>query len=359
MNALSALINKQQIASGRGVPGGKLFLAVVPDTNLPFLLEAIFTANLTSQKNNLFRIEIVVHPDNKLLAESCSIFSGVHAVENNSELTVLLNQIKPDVLYIPDPELKVKVKGAFGSGKIRIGGKRNRLLSFLTRYYGRNDFTDLQRLKENGIDLIPESTEVRVNIDNIEPLIRRYGKFPEDFIWISVFDPHDLTAAWPSTHTGRLVRLIKQIGWQAVIPIPAGADVKRVVEMRELAKEAVFLDNPSAPLRAMGMSLSSLVIGQAGAETLLATFLGKKIVELHDMRSRRILNGDNFRNKDERKLKKAATYYTRTAAALKRNIMPPMHNCNEDCPSCAYNSCMEYISPERVFESVKRAVLPY
>jgi ADP-heptose:LPS heptosyltransferase len=336
----------------------RLFLAVVPGSNLSLLLETIYTAHLLKKKNRGFRCEAIVSYDSQALLKSTGIFDTIHVAEQDTNLKNTLNKFKPYILYIPDPNLKMKLAALFVPGKFRIGGERLRLLSWLSNHFRNGDYDDLLKLKSKGIDLVPESSQINIEFEEDAGFISRYGNLPGEFIWLSLFDEHDLTSSWPIGHASRLIRLLDRSGWKTIIPIPENAPVKLLLQLKESAPGAFLLDNPGPDHRAMGIARTSLVVGPAGAETLLATFLGKKIIELHDMKSRRILNEDSFRNKDDFIKKRSVSFYTRTANSLKRNIMPPMQTCNEDCSTCLHNSCMEFISPERVFEAVKRVFLP-
>ena len=336
----------------------KMFLAVVPGNNLSVLLETVFTAHLLKKKNRGFRCEIIAGKNSETLIRTSEVFDMVHIIPDGENIKTVLDKFKPHILYIPDVDMKMKLMSIFGPGKFRIGGGRHRLFSWLRNRYRSGEHEDLLKLKSRGIDLIPESSQIRFDFEDHSDFTRRYGNLPDDFIWLSLFDEHDLTSSWPIGHAARLVRLLERSGWKTVVPVPANAPVHLVLQLKETVPEAIILDNPDISLRGMGMALSELVIGPAGAETLLASFLGKKIIELHDMRSRRILNEESFKNKDDTRKRNVASFYTRTANSLRRNLMPPMQTCNEDCVSCAHNSCMEFISPERVFEAAKRAILP-
>ena len=132
------------------------------------------------------------------------------------------------------------------------------------------------------------------------------------------------------------------------------------------------------------------VIGPAGPETILASLLKKPVVVLHDMKTFRnhpghvrppglheirddggtsfVASENNGARRDQIKnavqlLREEAipltSYYIKLADALERHIMPAVDECIKDCPSCSFQSCVEYISPERVFEQLKKTVLPF
>ena len=45
--------------------------------------------------------------------------------------------------------------------------------------------------------------------------------------------------------------------------------------------------------------------------------------------------------------------------AQQRHVTPAVKECIDDCIHCEYNSCVEYISPEQVFENLKKILFPY
>ncbi|MDH5656152.1 MAG: hypothetical protein OEZ34_09605, partial [Spirochaetia bacterium] len=187
-----------QPADQKGIKD-RLFLSVVPGNNLSLLLETLFTVHLLKKKNRGFRCEIIAASSSESFLNSTELFDAVH-IFSEDQLKKNLKKFKPDVLYIPDPNLKMKMTALFGPGKFRIGGGRHRLFSWLRNHFRSGEYEDLLKLKSKGIDLIPESQEIKLNPEQFQPLLGRHGKLPDEYIWLSLFDSHELTASWPITH---------------------------------------------------------------------------------------------------------------------------------------------------------------
>jgi len=336
--------------------GERVFLAVAATPNLSALLESIFTVHLLKKKNRNVVAEILVHPEGKRLAEGSALFDQIHVCSADAPLKQLLSKLSYDILYVPEKSLKQKISPFFNTLKMKIGGERMRLVSWLLNHYGNRSTEDLERLKLKGLDLIPEACELEFDLGELSTPYQR----TEEQVWLSVFDPHNLTAAYPIGHIARLIRLLDSIQKKGVVPIYSDTPKEKIDELKQLAPSVLFLENPTIDRRIEGMLQSEIVIGPAGAETLLAGFLGKKVVELHDMRSKNLHAESVFGQQSSADLwsSRYASFF-RAAEAVKRNLMPPTFTCAGECKTCQYDSCLEYISPERVFESIKKLLFPF
>lgn len=333
----------------------KTFLAVTTEPNLAVLLECFFTAHLIRKRNRNFAVEIVAPPEARNLIEATGLFDTIHLLSPGGSLTERLSELKHNVLYIPEPDIKTRLSALFVRGKIRIGGSRLRLVSFLMKHYRNDSADDLEAMKNRGLDLFPEISELRIDLES-----QTTRSIPEGSIWLSIFDPNSLSVTWPAGHAARLIRLLGKIGKTAVVPVYEHVTDELRQELKEGAKNLLFLEEPDLDRRIQGMMESDIVIGQAGPETLLGSLLGKRVIELHDIRYKKEQIEGRFggAGSDSPRIRPLLSY-VRAAGALKKSIQPPSLHCINHCERCEFHSCIEYISPERVFEAVKKSVLPF
>ena len=55
---------------------------------------------------------------------------------------------------------------------------------------------------------------------------------------------------------------------------------------------------------------------------------------------------------------KELLHYMNSPYAKQRHITPAVKECIDNCVQCEYDSCVEYISPEQVFENLKKILFP-
>ncbi len=409
--------------SANAVPERRFLAVAPEADNLAVLLECVYTARLLKKRHEpaqRIHAGILAHPQNAELLKLTGVFDEVLELEADDLWRHRILDFVPEVLYLPDQGLRAHLATLFTGAKVRIGGTRHRLISRLLRFHKINHEEDLQRLKRRGFDLFPELTDLKIEGDlDASGLALPTG----DFAVLSLFDAHDLTGGWPLGHAARLARLLKTMDIELVVPVPAlgpggngdsGEDAGRhqPEELRRLAGEVEYLRTKAGVRilsdclpadRAAAMLQAKLVIGPAGPETILASLLKKPVIVLHDMKTYRnhpghvrppglhdirtdegsrfdeAAAGENSdepvsgpdSKRDSNKLLKNSlaalreqaipltSYYIKLADSLERHIMPAVDTCIKDCPSCSFQSCVEYISPERVFEQLKKIVLPF
>lgn len=389
-------------------PVQRRFLAVAPDAgNLAVLLECLYTARLLQKRHNNESERVyaaaLVHPDNRALMESTGVFDelldwnpGTHdGREDRRELRGLMLDFGADILYMPDGNLRLQLAGFFAGARVRIGGVRNRLLSRILRYYKVHNEDDLERLKQRGFDLYPELSDLTFSAEFAPPP----GTPKSDYVVISLFDAHDLTGGWPVGHAARLVRRMGELNAAAVIPVPPVPPHLSPAEREDREKrieaetafiqkqcEAVVLRDCLPGDRAGIMARAKAVIAPAGPETILASILKVPVVVLHDMKTYRNhpghvrppnLHPEATDGRDAASSLREAlihpgallnrqnpdypltSYFIKLADSLERHIMPSVDECVKSCPTCSFASCVEFISPERVFEQLKKTLLPF
>jgi hypothetical protein len=276
-------------------------------------------------------------------------------------------------LYLPDGDDRAHFASWFSGARVRLGGSRSRILSALLPAHRLHEERDLERLGKRGYDLFPELADFSIRAPSAD--------LPDlqNAVWLSLFDEHDLTGGWPVGHAGRLARLLEKGGLNLAIPLPPPAHVVAPVFARIL-RDAAYLHKQSANVmllkdcgpaeRAAGMAHARIVVGPAGPETLLAALLKRPVVALHDMKT--VRREARPRSREETResgggliarlaAREAAlsSHYVRLANSFERRLAPVVDECINVCQACGYSSCVEYISPERVFEQVKKALLPF
>ena len=405
---------KRGFFSGKKKEVKRRFLAVAPELeNMAVLLECVYTAHLLHKKHRNFTTAIIVHPSNRGLVRQLGGFDEIIPFElplgeregsesvnqsgsqssssrksetkskKSKTLRSTIMAYKPDVLYSPDPSVKHRLSTLLTGAHIKIGGARIRLVARLLNLFRADNDEDLARLKKRkGLDLFPELISLPGDLRLDGPVHNLPG---ENFIWLSLFDNHDMAGAWPVGYAARLSRLLAPLHFPVVVPLPLNPGENMLKEVEFLKRNApgiIFLENSVPTSRVSGMRRAAVVVGPAGPETLLATMMKKSVVVLHDMSSYRSqsdplsslasirgglsLVGENSPAKEgdtRRQTNKAMELknrlYFKMVDTLQRHIKPSVDECINDCPSCSFNSCMEYISPERVFENLKKILLPF
>lgn len=339
------------------------FVAVAPAAhNAAILLECIYTAHLLRKRNRGFRTGLLVHPANVDFARASGAFDAVFAIGEARSLRTEILDLRPDILYSPDPNWRSQLSTLFTGAAVRIGGMRSRLIARLFRIYDLRSDEDLARLEQRGLQLVPEPLVLN------EPLaLPSDVELPEvPFVWLSLFDDHGVSGHWPVGHGARLVRLLETAGFPVVVPVPAErAELEKEIDyLRRSAPGVRVVEAATAGSRAAGMARAAAVVAPAGAETLLSSMVGSSVVMLHDMRSYGRARGlklvDGATEREARTGKRRGeSVLIRWVDSLERHIRPSVEECISDCPACSFNSCMEYISPERVFENLKKVLLPF
>ncbi|MCB1324310.1 MAG: hypothetical protein H7A21_17215 [Spirochaetales bacterium] len=373
------------------------FLAFVPERDeLAALLECMYTARLIRRRHEGVETAIVVHPDNARFVTQGNLFDQVIEECDPARARQIITESEADILYVPGRDLRSHITAFLSGARIRVGGARLRLLSRLFRTHAIHQRGDLEKLRKKGFDLFPEITSLRMSGDlALSPRVELPG---QPFVWLSLFDHHDLNNTWPPGHVARLARLLTELKLRLVCPAPASiaenpapgaprdAQVELWREQRDYilrsAPDVVFLYGLCPEERAAGMKRAQAVVSPAGPETILASLYRKPVVVLHDMKT--------FRNHpghvrppglhDESPVKPArralghpgnalellsapgfplTSYIIKLANSLEKHIKPAVDHCNNSCPTCEFQSCVEFISPERVYETLKRALLPF
>ncbi len=338
----------------------RVFAAAFPDSyDLPAFLEGLYATRLMRMRHPEIRTIALAAEGNSGLAEESGLFDEVRRA--SEDLSRSFREAQADVIYVPALDLRLSMKLLF-SGSIRIAGA-GKLGRFL-RFYDLH--SDAARLKKAGIDLLPEA--VGISFAQSAPAA-------EPLVYLSLFDAHNVSGSWPIGHAARLSRLLSPLNAKVIVSLPekkfnrtfmplAAEDTrefaKEVQYLKKYAPEIQFVNAPTIDEKAKWMRASSAVIAAAGAETVLASLLHRSVITLHDMQSHRLMGKPDAKALGPRTADPGVLgLFQKIADSLDRHLMPQVEECIEDCPACSHLSCIDTISPERVFENVKRALMPY
>ena len=336
----------------------RVFLFVAADEdNLAVLLDCIYTAHLVKERHGEYERVILVHQSNELFLKQTGIFDRIIALNGVETSRKVILRLKPDVLFNPDPALKQQLAALFTGVKMKIGRARHPVLSGLFNHCDADRPNDLARLEKKGINLQPElvSFSLRPDLDSSHLVLPA-----ENFIWLSLFDQHDTKGGWQVSHAGRLARLLAGLDTRLVIPTPPGNAPhleEEITYLEQNAPTAVVVRNCTPQDRLAGMLRAKVIVGPSGPETLLASLIRKPVITLHDMLSfhRRFESPDAHEHRLNGKpalASRAGTPLFNVIDSLQNHLKPAV-DCSDECPVCMYGTCLEQISPERVFESIK------
>ncbi len=361
--------------TGAPAPGARRFVALLrrPE-DLAGALECIYTAHMLRRRHGAeIRATALAPTALADLMRGADCFDEIQEYAPAESLRAQIVRAAPHVLYLPDGDDRAHIASWFSGARVRLGGSRSRILSALLPAHRLHEERDLERLGKRGFDLFPELADfaIRAPLRELPDL--------QNAVWLSLFDDHDLTGGWPVGHAGRLARLLEKVGFRLVVPLPPAAHVSAPALARIL-RDAAYLQKQSPELlllrecgpaeRAAGMAHARIVVGPAGPETLLAALLKRQVVALHDMKTVRRETRSKTRE-DVREFgggliarlaareARLSSHYVRLANSFERRLAPVVDECVNVCQACGYASCVEYISPERVFEQIKKALLPF
>ena len=369
------------------------FLAIVRKRdNIEALLESITLGNMLSHRNKKSHLTLIIHHENQQLAQACDLFDEVLPYQNGDSLRKYIQFCQPSLLYIPQHDLNAHLSSSFvmGSKTQSIGFGEQNLLTRWLRIRHINQKQGLLKLKKRGYEL-----QRNADLPSIKAKIRISQKiFPNgNYIWLSLFEDHALNNHWPIAYAARLIRLLGKHGITTVVSVPHTKNTLNAKHQKQLIAQVKFLKKNTRTLyiveglspqeRACGMQQALAVAGPAGPDTSLALLLRRPLVVLHDMRSHNMhtnktskekvhgnpekvnFYGDkkvfwkSFQQASQQASQRAAMQYITSPHLQQHHIMPTVDECIEHCVACQYSSCVEYISPEHVFENLKKILFPF
>ncbi len=372
------------------------FIAVVRQRDdLSGLLEAMFIALLLKKRHPDRYTSILVHPDNHKLALASQLFDDVFAYNHESSLRQYVKSQKARLLYIPYQDLRAQLLTTLAKSKVRTLGFGKSILSRFLDLHHLGRVKGLSQLSKYGYNLKPEASLPHID----EKLDSSHLQLPtRNFIWLSLFKEDDFNRQWPAAYAARLARLLEDnLNLDIVVPLYSEKAYKKIADPKKYAAQLAFLQKNTTNLhliknlspqdRAIGMQQALAVVGTAGADMMLASVLRRPQVTIHDMRSyhaysngkskqaiskakqgvpefyysqiqkqehdgydRRILFWQSLLKTSQREL----MHYMHSPHLQQRHIVPAVDECIEHCFACRYDSCVEYISPEQIFEGLKK-----
>lgn len=348
--------------------GLQSFVAACPDPqSLPEFLECLYAAQLLRMRHPHMALKLLIAEENLELARSADVFSEIEVL--HGDLSGRIQHLAPDVVYIPSPDLRTRLK-LFFVGAIRITGASR--LGRYFRFLEVRNKNDLEKLKRHGLDLLPETVGMSLSAPPLAPRHTVQG----DLVYLSLFDEHNVSGSWPVGHAARLSRLIASQQLRIVVPLPEQAFQRKIpgvaFDARDYAgavqylkkhgEQVIFVSPASIQEKAAWMQRASVIVAPAGPDAVLAGLLRQPVITLHDMQSHRHQGRADHSLKPSSALVADAgvlPFFSRLADSFDRHLMPQVEECVENCPACTHLSCVDTISPERVFDGIKRTLLPY
>jgi hypothetical protein len=270
------------------------FVAACPDPqSLPEFLECLYAGSLIRMRHPDIQSRLLVAEANIELARSAGVFLDVEVL--GRDLSASIQHLNPDVVYIPSPDLRTRLK-LFFVGSLRITGASR--LGRYFRFLGVRNKHDLEKLKRHGLDLLPETVGLSLQAPQLGA---RHAALPGELVYLSLFDEHNVSGSWPVGHAARLSRLIAQQNLRLVVPLPQSAFQRKIPgvpsETREYAgavqylkkhgEQIHFFTPASVQEKASWMRRAALVVAPAGPDAVLAGLLRQPVITLHDMQSHR------------------------------------------------------------------------
>ena len=371
------------------------------------ILECMFLVNLLKKRHLHVFASVVIHNDNKQLVASTRLFDKIHIYQADKSLRKIIQTANPDILYIPYKDFHTHLITSFSGSRVRTTGFGKNILSkHIFRLRQISSQKDLHSLQKYGYDLKPETAmpQIRKKLEISSLSLPR-----TDYIWLSLFDANDVGRFWPIAYITRLARLLQKIEVNIVVPIPTTLSIKNTsrLEKSDLTRKAkaqiqflkentpanVYLLLGASPeQRSAGMQRARAVVALSGPELALAAMLRCPLVIIHDMRSHKIYapSKNQSQSKDStselankskhngmqketnilynnlvfwqqlvgQDSQKELVRYIHSSHIEQRHITPSVPTCINNCYRCQYNACIEYISPEQVFENLKHILCP-
>lgn len=349
--------------------GLQTFVAACPDPqSLPEFLECLYAAQLLRMRHPHMALKLLIAQENADLARSAGVFAEIEPL--NGDLSGRIQSLSPDVVYIPSPDLRTRLK-LFFVGALRITGASR--LGRYFRFLEVRNKKDLEKLKRHGLDLLPETVGMSLAAPGLSG---KDSAVQGDLVYLSLFDEHNVSGSWPVGHAARLSRLIAPQGLRIVVPLPENAFQRKipgvtsdardyagaVLYLKKHGEQVLFISPQSIQQKAAWMQRASIIVAPAGPDAVLAGLLKQPVITLHDMQSHRHQGRADHSLKPSSPLVADAgvlPFFSRLADSFDRHLMPQVEECVENCPACTHLSCVDTISPERVFEGIKRTLLPY
>ena len=378
------------------------FLCIVRERqDLEGLLEAIFLTYMLKKKSQKIKTSILLHPDNEQFVQCSGLFDTIELCYSREDIQRHIHSYKAKFFYIPHHDHSSQFSTFFTRASVRtVGFREDRFSRFL-------GMRNLQRQKDLAFLFQLDGEAKNASCKNEKNQSKEFfqmkkilsadihGLPSKPFIWFSGFDGHDLNESWPPSYFLRLERMLEKLDIQIVISVPIAMEGKlsrdrkkrnQIEYLKKKSRKIVFLENLSPSQRASGMQKAQVICGLSGQETLLALLLGKKVLALHDMKSyisRSHLSFFDMENtcpehpierNDKKKISLFASFakkplqhplfsnaqwekYLHQGSQNLLHLVPSVSECIQDCNICSYDSCVNYISPERVFADLKKIFL--
>lgn len=347
----------RRLVSRKVEEGRFLSVALDPHRLEPLLESLVWGQHLKARHPNL-RMAILTLPENETIVRSAGVYDEIHFPGEEKSLRARIRELKPSAVFLPHHGLSedLSLFSLFRVIKISTGSVRP--LSRLFSVFHLDRAGDLLLLKKKGLDLSMAPSSLRID-PSILSRPRTLSAGP--YIWLSLLETSQLEIAWSLNHAARLMRLLDSRGIKVVLPVPVRADkerqkglVKALQYLRSSVPGLQLFEYDSVEKKAAGMIHADLVVSPSGSEVLMASLLGRPCVVLHDRTT--------YRRHQQSAFTGEISGFEKLHHMLRRvevrHLSPVLDECASDCHECPRGGCVDTISPERVFETIRKIILP-
>lgn len=356
-------------------PPKRGFLSVIlEEHSLIKLMEALYFGRLVKERYPELPVSLITRPGNTAFVGLFHIFDEIISLEEHESIGREVKRRRPRILHVPEQGLELDLVLFFVRASVRLGGGRTsgwkRILGFQDPY----EKEEIRKLKQNGFDFRIRSLDFSRGLSSI-PQIGNREIDSRYRIWLNLFDGGVSNQRWSLGHGARLGRLLSAKSIRLIVPYCKESSFHNDESNgKSLSEELSYLrkNNPHLEVcevcgmeeRLMEMKRAHIVVGPEGPEQALANLMGIPTITLLSFDP-----GDesNLNDPDHNTLGGARRFQEASLWRGFRNnnhhsgetLIPQYrHECAGECGSCDSHPCINYISPERVYESIKKLISP-
>ncbi len=324
--------------------------------DLATLLEVIVGVTLFKQNHRNTVAVAYSHPDHASFLEQSGLFYSVIVPGTEDSLVSMVRKESPGVIHLPFQGSVLSLALRSVRCPVRIGGSRGSRMHRFLGYLDPERQADQITLSEKGY-ASTDSLDMRMDI---RPPANLDGR---KYIWLNLWDLRKSRLKWSTGHAARLGRLLQKEGIFLVIPYCHTSYDDRTFDedleyLRTASPDTILYESCRAEDRCAGMAGAMAVVGPHSSEMTLAQFLGAPalVLETAGQTSARKKETPPDDHDDEAvQLPFGGRFQFATS---RQNFLSSGKDdpCGEGCGQCSDGPCIDLISPETVFESLKHQV---
>lgn len=327
-----------------------------PGSNSARVVEVLTEAAFLREKNGDARRILFCEDKMSSFFTETGLFDEVRTLDDDQSIKSQIKKLKPDILHIPDQGGIMDWMLSFGKRNHVCIGRRLKKRSFpFAKIYDQTDQKDLEVLKEKGWSL-EGMARLRIELKPVD-------KIPRNSVWLNLSAAMDSAIQWSVGHAGRISRLLEKNDFTLVVPVcsthGSQLDGEQIRYLKKVASRIYFHEACDLQERLRGIASTRMMITPAGAELTYAGMLGLPAIVLQtsSQAEKEILKanaspGENGNSSIAARVFEAANGRLSFPGVFQYHISPYDHeaDCDDGCHSCASGSCIDMISPERVYE---------